>query len=141
MGTIDNPSAGGLRIVIGAPGSGKSALLGALVCAEHEQIVSAAPDTRRCLAARHPHGAPSPDPAPAAVHARGRGGADTVHTAPALQWRLPPPSEPPGSDGRGPAAQWTVPDLLTAVRALPAAPPLVLDALAEAEDPAGELCA
>ncbi|TXS04773.1 ATP-binding protein [Streptomyces sp. col6] len=133
---IDDPSAGGLRIVTGAPGSGKSALLGALVCAGHEQIVAAAPDIRRYLAARHPHGVPSPDPALAAVHARGRN-VDAILTALALQWRLPPPSEPPAGDDRGPAAQWTVPDLLTAVRALPAPPPLVLDALDEAEDPAG----
>ncbi|MFE0605435.1 hypothetical protein ACFW2T_27380 [Streptomyces sp. NPDC058892] len=64
---IDDLSAGGLRIATGAPGSGKSALLGALVCAGHEQIVAAAPDIRRYLAARHPHGVPSPDPALAAV--------------------------------------------------------------------------
>ncbi|RSS78846.1 ATP-binding protein [Streptomyces sp. WAC06614] len=142
---IDDPAAGGLRIVTGAPGSGKSALLGALVCAGHEQIVAAAPDIRRYLAAQHPRGVPSPDPALAAVHARGRD-LDAVLAALALQWRLTPPggragdgarpdAEIPSGGGDAPA-RWTVPELITAVRALPAAPPLVLDALDEAEDPA-----
>ncbi|MFG2298319.1 AAA family ATPase [Streptomyces sp. NPDC048603] len=143
---IDGAGSGGLRLVTGAPGSGKSALLGALVCAGHEEIVAAAPDIRRHLAAQHPDGTPSPNPALAAVHARGRD-LDAVLASLARQWRLPAPPVPaavpagsaaPGRTGtrdRG-EGRWTVPDLLTAVRELPAAPPLVVDAVDEADDPA-----
>ncbi|MFJ6483495.1 ATP-binding protein [Streptomyces sp. NPDC091682] len=124
---VDDPACGGLRVVTGAPGSGKSALLGSLVCAGHEEIVRAAPDIRKHLAAQQPDGVPSPNPMLAAIHARNRD-LEAVVTSLALQWRLA------GRD-TGSAEPWTVPDLIEALALLPAVPPLIFDALDEADDP------
>ncbi|MFI1953199.1 hypothetical protein ACH437_15345 [Streptomyces xinghaiensis] len=127
---VDDPAIGGLRVVTGAPGCGKSALLGALVCAGHEEIVRAAPDIRRYLAAQHPDGVPSPNPMLAAVHARNRD-LDAVLTSLAAQWKLPDRAKR-NEEG----TPWTVPDLIAALGEFPAPPPLVFDALDEADAPA-----
>lgn len=124
---VDDPTGGGLRVVTGAPGSGKSALLGALVCAGHQEIVRAAPDIRKHLAAQQPDGVPSPNPMLAAIHARNRD-LDAVLTSLATQWKLP------GRDS-GRTEPWTVPDLIDALVPLPDVPALVFDALDEADDP------
>ncbi|WP_328881866.1 ATP-binding protein [Streptomyces sp. NBC_00299] len=125
---LDDATVGGLRVVTGAPGSGKSALLGALVCTGHEEIIRAAPDIRRHLAAQQPDGVASPNPMLAAIHARNRE-LDAVLTSLAAQWRLP-------ARGSGRTEPWTAPDLIEAIVALPAVPVLVFDALDEADDPA-----
>ncbi|MGW4706753.1 hypothetical protein ACWEOX_02255 [Streptomyces sp. NPDC004314] len=121
---LDDDRVGGLRVVTGAPGSGKSALLGALVCSGHEAVIDAAPDIRAYLSAQSPEGVCSPNPLLAAIHSRGRD-IDAVMTSIALQWRLP--SEP--------ERRWSVADLISEAGTLPAVPALVFDALDEAEDP------
>jgi WD40 repeat protein len=71
---LDDPRAGGLRIITGGPGSGKSALLGLLVCAAHPGLR----DRTRHLW-EHVHAAPSHSLADlAAVHLRERNLADTL---------------------------------------------------------------
>ncbi|MGW6788246.1 ATP-binding protein [Streptomyces chartreusis] len=125
---LDDASAGGLRVVTGAPGSGKSALLGALVCCGHQEILRVAPDIRRHLAAQQPDGVASPNPMLAAIHARNRD-LDVVLTSLTTQWGL----DTPGSRRTEP---WTVPDLIEALLPLPDVPVLVFDALDEADDPA-----
>ncbi|UJW32692.1 hypothetical protein L3Q67_02545 [Saccharothrix sp. AJ9571] len=50
---------GGLVVATGVPGSGKSALLGALACAGHPDIVEAALDIRAYLVAPCAEGTPS----------------------------------------------------------------------------------
>ncbi|MFF7647056.1 hypothetical protein [Streptomyces canus] len=121
---LDDHRSGGLRVVTGAPGSGKSALLGALVCSGHEAIISAAPDIRTYLTAQDPDGVCSPNPLLAAIHARGRD-LDAILSSLAAQWDL----------SVEPNQSWTVADLLAEIRALPAVPALIFDALDEAEDP------
>lgn len=121
---LDDNRVGGLRVVTGAPGSGKSALLGALVCSGHEAVIDAAPDIRAYLTAQNPEGVCSPNPLLAAIHSRGRGIAPVLHSI-AMQWKLPIVLE----------RQWTVADLISEVGALPGVPALVFDALDEAEDP------
>ncbi|NEC66750.1 ATP-binding protein [Streptomyces sp. SID9727] len=123
---LDDDRAGGLRVVTGAPGSGKSALLGALVCSGHLTVIDAAPDIRAYLSAQNPEGVCSPNPFLAAVHSRGRD-IDSILASIALQWKLP----------IEPERQWTVADLISETSALPAVPALVFDALDEAEDPDG----
>ncbi|MCX5209297.1 ATP-binding protein [Kitasatospora sp. NBC_00240] len=120
---LDGVSSEGLRVVTGAPGAGKSALLGALVCAGHLQIVAAAPDIRAHLAAQHPDGTPSPNPLLAAIHARGRS-LDDVLASLSTQWWPEPRAE-----------LRTASELIEAVCALPQAPALVFDALDEADLP------
>ncbi|MBK5991967.1 hypothetical protein JHN53_09940 [Streptomyces sp. MBT58] len=121
---LDDDRVGGLRVVTGAPGSGKSALLGALVCSGHEAVIDAAPDIRAYLTAQNPEGVCSPNPLLAAIHSRGRD-IDSVLASIALQWKLP----------IEPERHWTVADLISEVSTLPAVPALVFDALDEAEDP------
>ncbi|MFD8262120.1 AAA family ATPase [Streptomyces griseoluteus] len=123
---LDDHRTGGLRVVTGAPGSGKSALLGALVCAGHEDIISAAPDIRAYLTAQNPDSVCSPNPLLAAIHARGRD-LDTILTSLAAQWDRPAEPDLP----------WTVADLLAEISAMLNVPALVFDALDEAEDPHG----
>ncbi|MFF0204453.1 AAA family ATPase [Streptomyces sp. NPDC005017] len=124
---LDDPAGGGLTLVTGAPGCGKSALLGALVCAGHEEVIEAVPQIRTYLAAQHPDGVPSPNPALAAFHARNRG-LDAVLSSLAAQWRLPRATEEHGEP-------CTVEELLTALRSLPNPPALIFDGLDEADGP------
>ncbi|MCX0274938.1 WD40 repeat domain-containing protein [Nocardia zapadnayensis] len=69
---LDDVEAGGLRVVTGNPGVGKSALLGVLACAAHPELVAVAERVRKRLWAQNPLGCPSPIKRLAAVHARGR---------------------------------------------------------------------
>jgi hypothetical protein len=64
---MDGDGQGGVTVVTGSPGAGKSALLGLLVCAAHPDLRSATQDLWRATAAR-----PSENPELAAVHARQR---------------------------------------------------------------------
>ncbi|MFC8175986.1 hypothetical protein [Streptomyces sp. NPDC057325] len=121
---LDDDRVGGLRVVTGAPGSGKSALLGVLVCSGHEAVIGAAPDIRAYLNAQNPEGVCSPNPLLAAIHSRGRD-IDAIMTSIALQWRLP----------TEPERRWSVADLISEAGALPVVPALVFDALDEAENP------
>lgn len=120
---LDDAAVGGLVVVTGAPGSGKSALLGALVCAGHPDIVEAAPDIRAHLVAQCAEGTPSTNVWLAAIHARG-GDLDSITASLTAQWRLPASGEP-----------LTPARLVEAVCALDEVPALVFDALDEAEDP------
>jgi len=126
---LDDPTGGGLTLVTGAPGCGKSALLGALVCAGHEEVIEAVPEIRTYLAAQHPDGVPSPNPALTAFHARNRN-LDAVLASLAAQWRLPR-----GTEHR--SEPWTVEELLAELRSLPDPPPLIFDGLDEADGPEG----
>ncbi|MBB1151733.1 MULTISPECIES: AAA family ATPase [Amycolatopsis] len=120
---LDDVTVGGLKVVTGAPGAGKSALLGALACAGHPEIVAAVPDVRACLAAQCPEGTPSANDGLAAIHARGRD-LDAVLVSLAAQWRLDP--------GEGALSARA---LVAAVLDLETVPALVFDALDEADDP------
>lgn len=104
-----------LRVVTGSPGSGKSALLGVLVCA-------ASPALREATRPVWGRVAQFPLPVPdlAAVHARQRGVA-AVTASVARQLGLP--------ENAPPAA------LVAALRARDRRPVLVVDALDEADDP------
>ncbi|MFF4352643.1 caspase family protein [Streptomyces sp. NPDC001530] len=118
---LDDDCAVGIRVVTGSPGAGKSALLGALVCAAHPELADAAPQVRLRLRAQDPAGCPSPNPHLAAVHARQRSLRDLLRSL-ARQLGLLP-------------AEWTAAELIEAVAALPDPPPIVVDALDEALDP------
>ncbi|WP_331764224.1 caspase family protein (plasmid) [Streptomyces atratus] len=83
---LDDVEEGGLRVVTGNPGVGKSALLGALVCAAHPELEKAPPHMRARLS-HDQQGCPSVNHQLAAVHARGRS-ADEVLTTIARQLRL-----------------------------------------------------
>lgn len=109
-----------LCVVTGSPGSGKSALLGVLVCAANERLREpTAPIWKRVAQAP----LPIPNGSLAAIHARQRGTAAIVASL-ALQLGLP--------EGV------TTADLITALRRRAARPTLVLDALDEADNP-GEI--
>ncbi|WP_157112553.1 AAA family ATPase, partial [Nocardia speluncae] len=70
---LDDVEAGGLQVVTGNPGVGKSALLGALACAAHPELVEMRSASHvRARLERDPLGCPSINPRLAAVHARGR---------------------------------------------------------------------
>ncbi|MGW4529214.1 hypothetical protein [Amycolatopsis sp. NPDC004378] len=79
--------ANGLRAVTGSPGVGKSALLGALVCAAHPVLAAAVPHARARLEAA---GCPSRNAYFGAVHARQR-------RVPELVDSLAKPSRGPGT--------------------------------------------
>ncbi|MFJ2862713.1 hypothetical protein [Kitasatospora sp. NPDC087314] len=119
---LDGQGQGGLGLVIGRPGSGKSALLGAAVCAAHPALVRAAPHIRARLAV-DPASCPSLNPLLAAVHARQRTSGDLLPDL-ARQLRLEEPD--PG---------WTPEAFVAAVTGLPEQPVIVLDALDEAVAP------
>ncbi|WLW51536.1 hypothetical protein [Streptomyces sp. YU58] len=120
---LDDDSVGGLRVVTGSPGAGKSALLGALVCAAHVELTTVVPHIRARLQAQDPLGCPSQHTQLAAVHARQRT-LDDVVAAVVRQLRLPTPA-----DGWQPAT------LVQALGSLAVPPPVVIDALDEAIDP------
>ncbi|MFJ3619861.1 AAA family ATPase [Streptomyces iakyrus] len=118
---LDDPAGSRLCVVVGSPGTGKSALLGALMCAAHPQLTNQARHIRERLpgACR-----PAVHEAIAAVQARQRG-LETLLDVLARQLRLVVPT-------RG----WTPEEFVFAVRALHDPPVIVLDALDEALDPA-----
>jgi hypothetical protein len=111
-----------VQVVTGAPGVGKSALIGALVCAAHPALREATEQLWR----------PSRSDIPAAVdglavvHARRRSIPEILSSL-AAQWAV-------NSPGRG--APWTTDQLVTALRARPEPPCLIVDAVDEAEHPA-----
>lgn len=126
---LDDVAAGGLRVVTGNPGVGKSALLGALACAAHPELVAVAGHVRERLDARDPSGCPSVNDRLAAVHARGRTSGEVFGSA-ARQLDIDPGSGVPFDVALFMA-------LLPAVGEVPA---VVVDAVDEASDPAA-LCA
>ncbi|MEU3188589.1 hypothetical protein ABZ707_31000 [Streptomyces sp. NPDC006923] len=119
---------GALCVVTGSPGAGKSALLGALVCAAHPQAAAAAPHVRARLQGQDPAGCPSYRPGLVALHARQRA-LPEITASLARQLRL----VPPGSPGEVPGPE----DLVAAVAALDEPPSIIVDAVDEALDPAG----
>lgn len=124
---LDEATAGGLCVVSGSPGVGKSAVLGALVCSAHPKLVHAVPALRDRLLAQDAKGCPSINDALAAVHARQRTIQDIVVSI-AGQLNLP-----------APAATWDVETLIAAVAAAEdrgeGPPAIIIDALDEAVDP------
>ncbi|MFE5564855.1 hypothetical protein ACFQ68_07685 [Amycolatopsis japonica] len=112
--------AGGLRVVTGSPGVGKSALLGALVCSAHPVLADAVPHVRARLEAA---GCPSRNAYLGAVHARQRRVPELVDSL-ARQFGLSRPGE-----GRSVAA------LIGEMSTLPVTPVIVVDAVDEALDP------
>jgi len=110
----------GLRVVTGSPGVGKSALLGALVCAAHPVLANAVPHVRARLEAA---GCPSRNEYLGAVHARQRRCEELVASL-ARQFGL-------SSSGE----RWTVAGLVRGLATLPTTPVIVVDAVDEALDP------
>ncbi|MET9578847.1 AAA family ATPase [Streptomyces massasporeus] len=118
---LDDPAGSRVCVVVGSPGTGKSALLGALMCAAHPHLT----DQARHIRERLPGACrPAVHEAIAAVQARQRG-LETLLDVLARQLRLV-----------APARGWTAEDFVFAVRALHDPPVIVLDALDEALDPA-----
>lgn len=111
---LDGDGEGGLWVVTGTAGAGKSAILGALVCAAHPDLSTLVPQVRIAMA-----DPPAVNPLLAAVHARQRTLDELVGSI-ADQWHLTAPD-----------TGWTASDLVTAVTAMPRPPVLILDALDE----------
>ncbi|WP_049576571.1 AAA family ATPase [Streptomyces sp. SBT349] len=108
---LDTAGPPGIALVTGGPGTGKSALLGVLVCAAHPGLRAATTHLWRHATSR-----PSAHDQLVALHARHRGVRDLT-TSLARQLGAP--------DG----------DVTAAVRALQAPPVVVLDALDESDEP------
>ncbi|MCX2927041.1 AAA family ATPase [Streptomyces sp. NEAU-W12] len=104
-----------LRVVTGRPGVGKSALLGALVCAAHPELRGG---THQVWTSRAD--APPMVPGLAVVHARRRS-VPEVMAGLGRQWKL--------------GTTHDVTDVVAALRERPRPPVLILDALDEAEHP------
>ncbi len=114
---MDGAGEGGVWLVTGAAGAGKSALLGALVCAAHPQLASLVPHVRRLL-----DNPPAINNCLAAVHARQRT-LDEIVASIARQL---------GLDLQ--AADRTAAALIAAIAAMPTPPVLAVDALDECPD-------
>ncbi|MEU3752746.1 hypothetical protein AB0H17_08240 [Streptomyces olivoreticuli] len=114
-----------MRVITGAPGAGKSALVGVLVCAAHPELREATEQVWR------PSGGDLPEAVEglAVVHARRRTISEILSSL-ATQWGL-------GSPARGEA--WTTDRLVAALRTKLEPPHLIVDAVDEAEHPAEEL--
>lgn len=117
-----NGDGASMRVVTGVPGVGKSALIGTFVCAAHPVLHEATEQLWR------PSGGDIPRTTDglAIVHARRRGVPEVLASL-AAQWDL-------GSPGH--STMWTTDRLVTALRAKPVPPYLVVDAVDEAEHPA-----
>lgn len=111
-----------LRVVTGVPGVGKSALVGTFVCAAHPVLHEATEQLWR------PSGGDIPEATDglAIVHARRRNLQEILASL-AAQWKIDAPDT---------ATPWTTDQLITALRAQPEPPCLVMDAVDEAEYPA-----
>ncbi|WP_406387247.1 hypothetical protein [Streptomyces sp. NBC_00887] len=72
---LEGPGEQTMMIVTGSPGSGKSALLGVVVCLAHSQLREV---SRQVANAVHRDVRPEPDPYLVAVHARQRGPAEVL---------------------------------------------------------------
>ena len=116
---LDAERAGGVRLVTGSPGCGKSALLGIVVCAAHPRLREATRDVWNAAAT-----APSRLDDIAAVHARQR---STTEIASALARQLV-------IDG---SATPTPADVLALLTDRRTAVTVVIDAVDEAADPGG----
>lgn len=108
---------GGLCIVTGGPGAGKSALIGLLVCAAHPELRE---PTRPVW--ERAEQAPYPNRHMAAISARERSLAQVV-TSLARQLRLLPEVQEPSAA-----------DVVSAVSAMPEVPVVIIDGLDEAPD-------
>jgi WD40 repeat protein len=115
-----DPAAPALHVVTGRPGSGKSALLGVLVCAAHPLLS----DRTRALWASIREAAPSVNRYLAAVHARQRGLTELLES---LWGQLLPGAR--AAPGRG------IREFLDALAAVPEQPVVVVDALDESDEP------
>ncbi|MFS4093028.1 NACHT domain-containing protein [Streptomyces sp. AF1A] len=118
-GWLDGESPGALRVVTGSPGSGKSALLGMLVCSAHPDLHEA---TQHVWFHRRDE-LPSVNPHLVALHLRDQN-VDAILDSVARQTGLPTAAE----DASGQA-------LADALTRFPEPLVFVLDALDEAEDP------
>ncbi len=114
---------GGLRVLTGSPGSGKSAVLGAVVCSAHPALRRALPEISERLQA---HSRPPLLDSLAIVHARDRATLWVLDSV-ASQLGL---GGPPGSGG------WDAESLVNAIQSAGVTPVIVLDALDEAAAPA-----
>lgn len=114
---LDGQGDGGLRVVTGTAGAGKSALLGVLVCAAHPELRDLVPEVVESLPLR-----PRANQRLAAVHARQRRLGDILESI-ASQLRLTWP------DDKREAVR-----LIEMIRAMPSPPVIVLDALDECPD-------
>ncbi|WP_160161723.1 WD40 repeat domain-containing protein [Embleya hyalina] len=126
VGWSDDVEMGGLRVVAGGPGVGKSALLSMLACAAHPVLVAAAPQVRRRLLADDPRCCPAAAAHMAAVHARGR----TRHEILAAIVRQLVPDDPRPDDLLDAGA------LARLLGDGPHTPAILVDALDEALEPA-----
>ncbi|MFJ8743265.1 AAA family ATPase [Embleya sp. NPDC127516] len=126
---LDDVAVGGLRVVTGNPGVGKSALLGALACASHPELVAVAGHVRERLDARDASGCPSINDLLAAVHARGRTSAEVFASA-ARQLGMDP----------GPDVLMDATVFIALLPATGEVPVVIVDALDEASEPVA-LCA
>ncbi|MFE5324790.1 hypothetical protein ACFRCG_00030 [Embleya sp. NPDC056575] len=126
VGWVDDVEVGGLRVVAGGPGAGKSALLSVLACAAHPVLVAAAPRVRRRLLADDPRCCPAVSVHLAAVHARGR----TRHEILAAIVRQLVPDDPRPDDLFDAGA------LARLLGDGPHIPAILVDALDEALEPA-----
>ncbi|WP_345006572.1 hypothetical protein [Dactylosporangium siamense] len=111
---LDGAAGGGLWLVTGTAGAGKSALLGALVCAAHPQLAAITGHVRAAL-----DDPPALLPALLAVHARQRVLTEILSSI-GRQLGLP-----------APVGGWTAAELIAVITARPEPPVLVLDALDE----------
>ncbi|MEV6551491.1 AAA family ATPase [Streptomyces sp. NPDC051597] len=118
---LDNAGGSTVCVVTGSPGTGKSALLGALVCAAHPLLAEHTQHTRARLPAAC---RPSLNPQLAAVQARQRS-MEMLLSALADQLHLAAPD-----------AGWTPRVFIEVVSARDERPTVVVDALDEALDPA-----
>lgn len=116
---LDADGPGGMRVVTGSPGSGKSALIGIVVCAAHPVLSRPTRDLWHHVAA-----APSVNDSLAAVHARQRSPRQVVESV-AAQLAVP----------RRDAESWTAATLVSQIRGLESPPAVVIDALDESTDP------
>jgi hypothetical protein len=114
---LDGWGEGGLRVVTGTAGAGKSALLGVLVCAAHPQLARLVPQAAAALPVR-----PQVNPLLAAVHARQRRLGEILESI-ASQLNLVWP------DDKREAAS-----LIEMIRVMPSRPVIILDALDECPD-------